>query len=455
MIGSYRSPRMLLAGFFEHSSDPLWLEPIEGMRGLAALLVCLVHFDALFGAYVPRGSTSSMIGRFAGAVGNTGVDMFFVISGFLIYGILIIRSPPYWNFLRRRIVRLYPVFLFVFAIYFAMSLVSPVRSKIPADASAAIPYILANLLMLPGMVRITPIIAVAWALSYEVFFYASLPLVVYGFEMKRWTPAMRVLFFAAAVIVYYSACSAGYAHHPRLVMFVAGIMLYETMYNSRIPKQLSLGLDYLAILTACASLALAGLHIMGMGHTTKLLVEVPKGTVALLFISFFGLALCALSHNGVLAKFFSFRWVRWFGSISYSYYLTHGMTLNGLRFLLNARHFRGQLRPIWYLILEGGCFSMTVLIAVGVYLLIERPISLAKHTVAVGLHPKGVADAYCAVPHQTRGSESCARDHRVLSAPYRFNLYGGPLHSRCLFLARYELTSTLLGLDMAIVLYRR
>src|ERR1700731_502588 len=100
-----RSVRSLLVRLFDQSSESSWLKPIEGMRGFAAFLVFFVHFDALFGAYVPRGSTSSRISRFAGAFGNTGVDMFFVISGFLIYGIIIRRSPGYWDFMRRRIVR--------------------------------------------------------------------------------------------------------------------------------------------------------------------------------------------------------------------------------------------------------------------------------------------------------------------------------------------------------------
>lgn len=393
MTASNRSLRSLLAGLFEQSSQSSWLKPIEGMRGLAAFLVFFVHFDSLFGTYVPRGSASSGVSRFAGAFGNAGVDMFFVISGFLIYGIIIGRSPSYWNFMRRRIVRLYPVFLFVFAIYLTISWLSPAESKIPAGARAAIPYIVANLLMLPGMMRITPMITVAWSLSYEFFFYASVPLVVYGLGLKRRPPAIRVLFFAGLVIVYYIACGAGYAHHPRLIMFGAGIILYETMKNSRIPERLTPHFDYLAILAACAALALTGLRILSEGHATKMLVEVPTGTVVLLFFSFYSLALCALTHEGVLMKFFSLQGVRWFGNMSYSYYLTHGLTLHILQLVVRVAHLPRQLGPVSYLILEGGCFSATVLIAAGVYLAIERPISLARRRAPETLRSEEVAVA--------------------------------------------------------------
>jgi exopolysaccharide production protein ExoZ len=384
------SVRPILARLFEQSSASSWLKPIEGMRGFAAFLVFFVHFDALLGTYVLRGSMSSRVSRLAGAFGNTGVDMFFVISGFLIYGIIIRRSPGYWDFMRRRIVRLYPVFLFVFAIYLVLSRLSPVDSKIPAGAHLAIPYVVANLLMLPGMIRITPMITVAWSLSYELFFYASLPVVVYGLGMKRWRPAMRALLFAGLVIVYYMICAAGYAHHPRLIMFAAGIFLYETMNNSSLAKRLPLQLDYVAILAVCAALALTGVRILSEGQATKMLVEVPTGSLALLFFSFFFMALCALCHDGLLMKFFSLAGVRWFGNISYSYYLTHGLTLKGLQLVLRVVHFPGQLGAISYLILEGGCFAVTVLMAAAVYLTIERPFSLAKRRAAEGLRAQSV-----------------------------------------------------------------
>jgi len=385
-----RSVRPLFARLFEQSSESSWLKPIEGMRGFAAFLVFFVHFDGLFGVYVPRGSISSQVSRFAGAAGNTGVDMFFVISGFLIYGIIIRRSPGYWNFMRRRIVRLYPVFLFVFAIYLVLSRLRPAGSKIPADARMAIPYILANLLMLPGMFHITPLIIVAWSLSYELCFYATLPLVVYGLRMKRWPPAMRTLFFVGVVIVYYMACGAGYAHHPRLIMFVAGILLYETKNNSGFLEGLTPQLDYLAILAVCAALALTGLHILSRGQATKMLVELPTGSLALLFFSFFSLALCALSHEGVLMNFFSLEGIRWFGNMSYSYYLTHVLTLYGLQRVLRLLHLPGQLGAISYLILEGGCFAVTVLMAAAVYLIVERPFSLAKRRASESLRAKNV-----------------------------------------------------------------
>jgi peptidoglycan/LPS O-acetylase OafA/YrhL len=198
------------------------------------------------------------------------------------------------------------------------------------------------------------------------------------------------LFFAGLIVAYYLACGAGWAHHPRLLMFVAGIILYETMNNSSVPGRLSPRLDYLAILVTCAALALTGFRILSREQATKLLVEVPTGSLALLFFSFFSLVLCSLSHEGVLMKFFSLEGVRWFGNMSYSYYLTHGLTLHGMQLALRVVHFPGQLGAISYLILEGGCFAVTVLMAAAVYLAIEKPISLANRRASHGMPAKSV-----------------------------------------------------------------
>src|SRR4051794_12438486 len=65
------------------------MRSLEGLRGFAVLLVFCVHFDALFGQYASEMPLVRQASRFLGIVGNIGVDLFFVISGYLIYGTLL------------------------------------------------------------------------------------------------------------------------------------------------------------------------------------------------------------------------------------------------------------------------------------------------------------------------------------------------------------------------------
>lgn len=93
---------------------------LDGLRGFAIFLVILFHYVA----DVPHGrshSLASMAGNVLG-VGASGVDLFFILSGFLIGGILLESrksSQYYQTFYRRRffrIIPLYYVWIFVFAI---------------------------------------------------------------------------------------------------------------------------------------------------------------------------------------------------------------------------------------------------------------------------------------------------------------------------------------------------
>jgi peptidoglycan/LPS O-acetylase OafA/YrhL len=92
---------------------------LDGLRGLAILLVLLYHFT-------PRGYGHTLFGsavRLIANVGWCGVDLFFVLSGFLITGILLdAKGSPYYlrNFYARRILRIFPLYFGVLAIVFLL-----------------------------------------------------------------------------------------------------------------------------------------------------------------------------------------------------------------------------------------------------------------------------------------------------------------------------------------------
>src|SRR6476619_6491047 len=105
------------------ASEPMTAAPaarehvpaLDGVRGLAALLVMFFHFGR---AEVP-GAGSAAIGFFA-QFGWGGVDLFFVLSGFLICGILLdTRDRPSFlrTFYTRRALRIFPLYFAFLAAY--------------------------------------------------------------------------------------------------------------------------------------------------------------------------------------------------------------------------------------------------------------------------------------------------------------------------------------------------
>ena len=63
------------------------LQAMEGLRGIAVFLVFLVHYSSLISPWLKYDTIH--IASFIHSAGQIGVDLFFVLSGFLIYGTII------------------------------------------------------------------------------------------------------------------------------------------------------------------------------------------------------------------------------------------------------------------------------------------------------------------------------------------------------------------------------
>jgi len=286
---------------------------------------------------------SPAIGAFLEKVGHTGVDLFFVLSGYLIYGAILKHRGGYAPFMRRRIRRIYPTFAVMFAIYLALSAFLPGESKLPPGRGAAALYVLENALLLPGMLPITPIITVAWSLSYEVFYYAFIPLLVGLFALRRWNPGPRVLFFLAIAAAFAVYCFLG-GQHVRLLLFVSGILVYEASQSQAILK-ISRGRGAQAVaLVALAIFLPVSFEVLTLDASW--LPSALGGRYRLqacwLFAALFTVVLVAFVAEGPVRSIFSVAPLRWLGNMSYSYYLMHGLTLKALGLLI------ARALPSWH-----------------------------------------------------------------------------------------------------------
>ncbi len=282
---------------------------MEGLRGFAVFLVFLVHYFTLVEPWLTQGTAMRIAAELTN-VGHSGVDLFFVLSGFLIYGTLIAKKRPFIPYFKRRIQRIYPTFLCVFAIYVALSLLMPSESKIPDGLWRGTTYILANLLLLPGLAPIEPVITVAWSLSYEVFYYLITPVAIGILVLRQWQPPLRAAFallLAAAIFVY----AWSFGGHVRLAMFVSGILLYETLRP--IPAHLADKIGFAGLVGAIVAVALvAALEI----H--------PGARFVGLFVAYYLLGYGSLAANGACARTVSCAPRRWHVTMRSSSSLLHG-----------------------------------------------------------------------------------------------------------------------------------
>jgi len=345
------------------------VRPMEGLRGFAVLLVFLTHYAGMVEPWIAGGTETARIASGLRHVGHAGVDLFFVLSGYLIYGSLMKRPQPFIGFMRRRIARIYPAFLVVFIAYVLLSFAFPSESRIPADPVEAALYLVQNLLLLPGLFPIDPLITVAWSLSFEMLFYLVTPAFIALLGLRRRSRRWRVVFLLglAGALALHGALLGG---PIRLMMFVAGMLLHEALAHRRQATQASPAGALVGLLALLAGLG--AVLLPGEGHTAQAL------QVCILFVAWPLLCLvCFGAPSAWLPRAFSWTPLRWLGNMSYSYYLLHGLVLNaGFLLLAQVLPPAGQGAWVFWGLLPV-LFALTLAPTAALFLLVERPYSLA------------------------------------------------------------------------------
>lgn len=135
---------------------------IQYLRGVAATMVAIAHASDQIG---PSAATISKIG-------TAGVDIFFVISGFIMTYTTAMRRYSRAGFMWRRIVRIVPIYWVVTCVAAVTAAVMPGLFK---DTMFTWPEFLTSLFFIPfknpAANDIAPILKLGWTLNYEMFFY--------------------------------------------------------------------------------------------------------------------------------------------------------------------------------------------------------------------------------------------------------------------------------------------
>ena len=156
------------------------VDALDGLRAIAILLVLLIHLTP--GHNSDQGLRSLPF-KLAD-IGWSGVDLFFVLSGFLITGILLkarANQKPMRHFLVRRMLRIVPAYFLALGVIFILAPVLSGAYPVPA-ASVQAPYwlYLANLFPDTYEQQFGPFATGHfWSLAVEMQFYVLWPLVVY------------------------------------------------------------------------------------------------------------------------------------------------------------------------------------------------------------------------------------------------------------------------------------
>jgi peptidoglycan/LPS O-acetylase OafA/YrhL len=184
-------------------SGHLRIPVLDGVRGLAILMVVADHSTAL-------PPTSARLLHAVGHWGYTGVDLFFVLSGFLITGILYEAKGGrgyFKNFYARRVLRIFPVYYacLVFGLIVFPLLGSATAYWLGPMYSGGTTWTfwvyLANFTIgQTGNVRMHGMLDAAWSLAIEEQFYIVWPLLVLLLSRTRLMRLCMVLMVAALIV---------------------------------------------------------------------------------------------------------------------------------------------------------------------------------------------------------------------------------------------------------------
>ena len=346
---------------------------IDGLRGVAVLLVVAFHA-------FPRGLKGGFV----------GVDVFFVISGYLIASLILadIRNGTFSiiEFYARRIRRLFPSLIVVLlgTLALAWLIFKPTEFRNIGQQVMGGSAFVSNLLLSRDRVCYFAASADAkpllhlWSLGVEEQFYLAFPLFIWA--VHRLFPTALIPLLAAAFAVSFAACAYGSLMHHRSTFFLPVTRVWEILLGSLMasfkaaarPESktpwLAPGFSFIQRWrSARAVMALLGLAmIIGAAGLLSREWSFP-GAWALLPTVGAALVIGAGHEAGVNRLILQRKWIVATGLISYPLYLWHWPLLSLVRICFA---YRGPLSSQ----LTVACVASAAVLAFLTYQWVERPI---------------------------------------------------------------------------------
>jgi peptidoglycan/LPS O-acetylase OafA/YrhL len=322
---------------------------LDGLRAIAILSVIACHVNSEFGARLPPGHINHWISVISGA-GWTGVDLFFVLSGFLITGILYRTKESenfYQNFYIRRALRIFPLF---YAYAIAIMVVPVVLS---ATGNSALTFwahgrrldrlsVLAYFynFRAASLGHHLPLVNHFWSLAVEEHFYLVWPLLVLRFRRKI---LMRIclagccgsLLLRLALMNSPRGLFAAYLLTPcRLDGLMLGAWLALASLDDAVWIKIRRSAPYVATIVAAGVLAIAvnrghfyDFIAPGAPNDSRPVVSVGITLISLLFAA----TLAAVVSGSRFTRWLDTPLLRRIGLYSYGMYLYHMCVIVMLR----------------------------------------------------------------------------------------------------------------------------
>jgi peptidoglycan/LPS O-acetylase OafA/YrhL len=347
------------------SAAPSRLLSIQALRGIAALLVVFNHaWDQLpwFKA------------RFPLPIGHSGVDLFFVISGFVMVFITTEREHSPGSFAAARIIRIVPLYWFY---TFAAAILLLTAPQLFGRNEFTLAHLIQSLAFVPHWApadphSISPMVKLGWTLNYEMFFYAVFTIaMVISTKARVWISlAVLIALAGLGTFIHNGGVATIQVYTDNIVLEFAFGMMLAKLFGVMKPFKGDFAV-------ACALILVGAVGIVVDAQWFEiyprcLVYGLPAAAAVL------GCLILEAGHYGKFNRLLLLT-----GDASYSIYLAHLFPLAILRFAWN----RLDLPTVGWgatTIFVMLCWCLGVCAGIVSYLAIERPLSrvarrAAKH----------------------------------------------------------------------------
>jgi exopolysaccharide production protein ExoZ len=331
---------------------------LQYLRGIAALLV--VYFHSVL-QLKNLGVVSTGLPLF----GESGVDMFFVLSGFLMWITTDRSAITPGAFMVNRLIRIVPLY---WALTVAAGVVALLAPEVLKHTKFEAVHFFSSLFFLPSInpsyldgtsetLKLTPVLVPGWTLNYEMFFYVIFAAVI------SLGGALRL---PAIVFVFLAICAWGgfVDNSDSSITFYGNTIIFEFVFGIIIAMAVRRGI------TVRPSLALLGalVGIVTVVYSNIIEYPIPRVIVFGIPAALLVYCLCCLERHTRTIKL---PLLKALGDASYSLYLTHVFTLVVCRLIFAHLFALDSLWREWLFTLF--CMALSSVVALAVYNLYEKP----------------------------------------------------------------------------------
>ncbi len=373
---------------------------LDGLRGVAILLVVFYH--CVFGAVTPAWGRAGKIMLAAGPLSWSGVDLFFVLSGYLLGGILLDQrgSANYFRvFYVRRICRIFPLYFLWLGLFVVVwwSLSADARAgwfnTVFGQDLSALHYgsyfvFLQNVWMAQRSAFGSAWFAATWSLAVEEQFYLVLPLLIWLVPPRKLPGVLLLLVAFAPVFRLYL-----YLQHPSVFAYVLlpcradalllGVLGAYLVRQERWRRCWEEHADWRGLGLILLLAGVGYLAYFASGQDDYALVTsfemVSYGYTVLAVFYLFLLLVVVTRPAGFLARVMRWSWLRFCGTVAYGVFLMH-MAINGLAHGLLCGSRQPLIRRPVEALVTLGAIALTFVVASISWRRWEKPIVAWGHS---------------------------------------------------------------------------